>query len=68
MPDEELMQEIYRAWLRSRDPRNGGRSLSQAQRDVFGYDGGRAFVVAAYAVNLLLRRRGHAPQYKERPL
>lgn len=68
VPDEDLMQEIYRAWLRSRDSRSGRRSLSQAQRDVFGYDGGQAFVVAAYAVNLMLRRRGHAPQYKEHSL
>ncbi len=64
VPDEALMQEIYAAWRR-----NGG-NLNAAQREIFQYDdgaghGGRAYKVSAYAVNLMLRRRGQPPRYKD---
>ena len=43
-PEEWLIQRIWRAYLAA------DRNLSAAQRAVFGYDGGRAYYVARYAV------------------
>lgn len=64
-PDERLMRAVYQAWKRTRD-QDGNYNLSQAQREVFGYDGGQAHRVAAYSVNEMLRRRGRPPLYNVR--
>lgn len=64
VPDDALVADIYAAWRRH----NG--NLNAVQREIFQYDagaghGGRAYKVSAYAVNLMLRRRGQPPRYKD---
>jgi hypothetical protein len=55
-----LASTVYNNWLAA------DRNLSAAQRHTFGYDGGRAYYVAAECINEALRRRGLDPRYKSR--